>query len=203
MLRSDRALVAPSEHVAFWLTDTDEATADSILDSVRVLPDGWTTVPFAYAYAPLGGDPPRVPGLETELREVWSPDRAPGDWVGIRPAPGSVVETGSTLTVLVSAGEAPVGFVDPDQEITLWHCGIDPTRFAGLRWDTAWPPPFDATNAPSAYREPKNAETFTGHGTMELVAADEAVYTDDGGVVLAFRPAGTRGHGTPVGFGCD
>jgi hypothetical protein len=113
-----------------------------------------------------------------------------------------VVETGSTVTLLRATDEAPVGLVDPDHEITLWHCGIDATGFAGRRWEAAWPPPFDGTNAPFPFNEPKGGKTFTGRGSIELVAADRAVYTDDGGVTVTFRPAGTPGFGTPPDFVC-
>ncbi len=199
LLRTDRELVVPSEGVLFRASGSDQIV-DWILDSVQVLPETWTSVP--YWHSPSAQHPPTVPGLNIGTHDVWRPDAAAGEIVGLRPTSGTVLPVGSTVTLLIQTDRMPLGQVDADHRITTWHCGINPTTFAGRTWEVPWPTPFDGTNAPRPFNDPPPGEAFTGHGSMELVAEDRAVYTDDGGVRLTFLPAGTPGAGTPENFLC-
>lgn len=200
VLRGDQLVIVPSEGVAFQASGPD-SLIDEILDSFQLLPDGWTTVP---AWQDEAGEVGTLSlqDLETEVREVWRPDSVAGEILGLRPTNGTVLPVGSTVTLLIATDKIPVGHVDSDHAITTWHCGINPTTFAGRRWEVPWPTPFDGTNAPRPFNDPPPGEAFTGHGSMELVAEDRAIYTDDGGVQVTFLPAGTPGAGTPENFVC-
>lgn len=116
-----RVFGVPSEGVVFAVTIHDAADGDyaAIRDSVRVLPDGQTTVPLATAggWTPSWGAEPRAvdslvqaiegAGLQTE---VVTPEPAPGGDVAdlpegslldVDPALGSVVDDGAAVTITV------------------------------------------------------------------------------------------------------
>lgn len=61
-------------------------------------------------------------------------------------------------------------------EVELYHCGVEPLVFGGVRWAVP-DPPFDATNAP---------EGFSGTGRFEKKSATAALYFDDSGAVISF-----------------
>lgn len=172
--RGHRTILVPSEGVAF-LVDAPDLKATAMLDTFQVLPDGWTSVPHYFFAA--GGEPPTVDGLETVEREVWRPERDPGDLVRVRPAPGTVLPVGSTLTALIAVPMAPIGYTDAEHRLRLHHCGAAPTRFAGRRWEEV--------------RETLTADLFDSvTGRMRLVGPDRAVWTSPArGARIAFRPA--------------
>lgn len=69
----------------------------------------------------------------------------------------------------------------PDSHVvTLYHCGVNPTRFEGRIWRV--PPestPIDEENVP---------RTFVGRGTMLRVDKNQARFVDESGVELTFLP---------------
>ena len=72
--------------------------------------------------------------------------------------------------------------------ITLWHCGIEPTSFAGGRWYVP-EPPFDETNVGPFL-----------DGEMKLIGLKRAKFTSDDGLrEVVFVPL--RGKWNPPG-GC-
>lgn len=120
----------PDEGVLFAVTiaEAGDASYEAIRDSVRILPDGMTTVPLVTAdgWTPAWGAEPRAAdALVEQLRaagltvEVVTAERAEADiangddaglpkgsYLGVSPELGSVVEEGATVTVTV-AGEPP------------------------------------------------------------------------------------------------
>jgi hypothetical protein len=79
-----------------------EAFADAVLQSVRAVPDGWTTVPYL-RYGTSVDDVRAVlaeTGLEAAIPEVDFPHYA----TGTEPPAGSVVAEGSTVGVTIGDG---------------------------------------------------------------------------------------------------
>ena len=79
-----------------------EAFADAVLQSVRAVPDGWTTVPY-FRYGTSVDDARAVlaeTGLEAAVPEVDFPHYA----TGTEPPAGSVVAEGSTVGVTIGDG---------------------------------------------------------------------------------------------------
>ena len=119
-----RVFAVPTEGVVFAVTINDAADGDyeAIRDSLRILPDGQTTVPLATAdgWTPSWGASPRtvdavVRALEaaglrpdvttaerTRRSDVLIADLPEGSLLGIEPSLGSVIEDGGTVTVTVS-----------------------------------------------------------------------------------------------------
>ena len=95
-----------------------------------------------------------------------------GDFVDCPNLP-TAVPTSSTAAPFAPAPSSPV--TDVPVTVTLGHCGVNDLHSNGMRW-VAIHPPFDATNAPSA---------FTGHGTVSMVGAT-LLYTDAGGATITF-----------------
>lgn len=118
-------VAVPSEHVVLAVTiaDEDDGDYDEIRDSLRILPDGQTTVPLDVGMeTPTWGAEPRVAaelarrleaaGLEVETT-VLDPsaddvgdiaDLPEGSLLDVEPALGSVVDEGATVTITVMGG---------------------------------------------------------------------------------------------------
>jgi hypothetical protein len=122
-----RLFGVPDLGVVFAVTIADEGDGDheAIRDSVRVLPDGLTTVPLEVGsgFTPGYGTEPSLvddvvaavekAGLQADVTRV-SPragdggltgDLPPGSLLEVSPAPGSVVENGATVTITVLGGQ--------------------------------------------------------------------------------------------------
>ena len=122
-----RAVMAvPSRGVAFALhvAESDDVDEPLVRDSLRLLPNGWTTVPMSLrgaGYTRSGGAPPSVTRDYLRLLErgelVAEVERAepPGAEVGgdltslpagalldVRPTPGSPIEEGGRVTLTVT-----------------------------------------------------------------------------------------------------
>ncbi|MBA2560436.1 MAG: META domain-containing protein [Propionibacteriales bacterium] len=86
-----------------------EAIASTIRQSLRVLPRGYTTVPFDSGSKFVGYTGTeaakfmRANGLNVTTVEVASPDVASGALIGIDPQPGSVVHGDESVTLTVGA----------------------------------------------------------------------------------------------------
>jgi hypothetical protein len=139
-----RLFAVPSEGVAFGVTLADAGDGDyeTIRDSLRILPDGATTVPIDVGfggYTPGWGDGPEVvrslvrrieaAGLRAEV--VQPPPPGPGDdvadlvsgsYLGAEPAPGSPIAAGGTVTVTVARVPLPT---------SDWQPGDDAMRALG------------------------------------------------------------------------
>jgi hypothetical protein len=64
--------------------------------------------------------------------------------------------------------------------VTLYHCGVNPTKFDGRTWVVPEEQvPFDELDAPAS---------FVGRGTMVKVQDDKALYVDESGIEIIFRP---------------
>jgi len=125
-----RYVVVPSEDVAFTISGPMGAhkALDAIADSVQILPEGYTTVPFVGSNYPVewnaaiaeaglvpDGTLPCGPNDSCVANPAVRPD----------PAPGTVVAVGSTVTLFPSGPLAtPVGLPTSD-----WEPG-DPSQLA-------------------------------------------------------------------------
>ncbi|MDF1604825.1 hypothetical protein [Nocardioides sp. YIM 152315] len=120
-----RVLAVPSEGVVLAITVADAADGDydEIRDSLRVLPEGQTTVPLDVdGWTPTWGAEPRAAhalvrtleraGLRVEVVEVEPSARddagsgttlPSGSLLDVEPALGSVIDEGGTVTVSVLA----------------------------------------------------------------------------------------------------
>lgn len=118
-----RLFAVPDEGVVFAVTIADCSDADyqAIRDSVRILPEGQTTVPLRaedWGTPGWGAEPDYVPrlvrairgaGLQTEVVEERIPKDSPGmvadlpagSYLGSDPEPGSVVDEGATVRISV------------------------------------------------------------------------------------------------------
>lgn len=126
--RCRRVFAVPSEDVAFGvvIADSGDGSHRAIRESLRVLPDGTTTVPIAWDddlwVTPSYGSPPEVvgryqraleaAGLEVRVEVAPLPgegdvaggtvsDLPPGSLLGVEPQPGTPVDLGSVVTVTV------------------------------------------------------------------------------------------------------
>ena len=121
-----KLFAVPDEDVLFAVSiaDPDDADYAAIRDSLRILPDGMTTVPLATArdgWTPAWGAEPvfvdqltqriEEAGLKVEVEvEETSGDNAAGDFatlpegslLDVSPPLGSVVDEGATVTITVS-----------------------------------------------------------------------------------------------------
>jgi hypothetical protein len=101
------SLVVEAEGVAMTVVSPDQQTIEEVLASVALLPDGQVTIPRQ-----LDDSPEDVAagieqaGLEVDVVEVARPRGQPGYRVEARPAFGSVVPVGSTVTLLVATPAA-------------------------------------------------------------------------------------------------
>jgi hypothetical protein len=100
------ALVARSEGVVMYVTSPHRAVVDSVLDSVMVLPAGWTTIPFNPDLPSLSNEELALEqaGLRVEITRRDLPGRSSGSLLGATPAFGSVVPVGSTVHLVVDSG---------------------------------------------------------------------------------------------------
>ncbi len=130
-----RLFAVPSEGVLFAVTidEPGDASYEAIRDSVRILPEGMTTVPLVTAdgWTPTWGAEPEVAdALVEKLRaaglavEVVTAERADSDsgiaadlpegsYLGASPDLGSVIEEGGTVTVTVAGEPADGGTAVP------------------------------------------------------------------------------------------
>lgn len=120
-----RLFAVPSEGVVFAVTIAEEGDGsyEEIRESVRVLPDGLTTVPLSTAdgWTPTwGAEPPAADalvaaledaGLRVEIETEEVPEESPnadyvsfsaGSLLDVSPELGSVIEVGGTVTVTVA-----------------------------------------------------------------------------------------------------
>mgnify|MGYP000032298378 CR=1 FL=1 len=180
-----RLVVVPSEDVAFTISgpmDTHK-TLDAIADSIQILPEGYTTVPFVEgnnlaAWKTAVAEAGLVPdGALPECEDVLTPkpgvvtnalcDANPP--VRPDPAPGTVVAVGTTVT-LFPPSPAALSLPCDESEQTM------------VMWDLAGP------------GEPTPAQAVAPHaGALTLVeqesAGDTTVFglRDDGSVFRAFQ----------------
>ena len=89
-----------------YVTSSHRAVVDSVLDSVMVLPAGWTTIPFNPDMPFLSHEELALEqtGLRVEITRRDLPGRSSGSLLGATPAFGSVVRVGSTVHVVVDSG---------------------------------------------------------------------------------------------------
>ncbi len=120
-----RLFAVPSEGVVFAVTIAEEGDGsyEEIRDSLRILPDGQTTVPLAIGsgWTPTWGAEPDVTavlvdsledaGLNVEVDTAEPPERSDtglyadlpkGSLLGVSPQLGSVIDVGGTVTVTVA-----------------------------------------------------------------------------------------------------
>lgn len=121
-----RMFAVPSEGVVFAVTIADEGDGsyEDIRDSIRILPDGLTTVPLAISsgWTPAWGADPRAADelvkvfdeaglrVETEVAERSERDDVSsmsasfpaGTLLDVSPSLGSVIEEGGTVTITVA-----------------------------------------------------------------------------------------------------
>ena len=120
-----RMFAVPSRGIVFAVTiaEEEDGSYEEIRDSLRVLPDGLTTVPLATAdgWTPSWGAEPRAvaalvdalqaAGLRAQIVRAERPkggsaglvaDLPAGSLLGVRPELGSVVDVGGTVTITVS-----------------------------------------------------------------------------------------------------
>ncbi len=119
-----QVFAVPDEGVVFAVTIHDEADGDyeAIRDSLRILPEGMTTVPLATAggWTPSWGAEPRTAdavveavdsaGLVAEVVTAERPkganvdiaDLPKGSLLDVAPSLGSVIDVGGTVTITVS-----------------------------------------------------------------------------------------------------
>ncbi len=85
--------------------------------------------------------------------------------------------------VMVVQSEMPplTEWLQPNSHVvTLYHCGVNPTKFDGRTWAVPEEQvPFDELDAPAS---------FVGRGTMAKVQDDKALYEDESGIEIVFRP---------------
>lgn len=190
-------VVVPSEDVVITLFGPERVqdTLDAIADSVQILPEGYTTVPFVEgnnlaAWKAAIAEAGLVPdGAPPECEDVLTPQ--PGvstsalcearPRMRLEPGPGSVVVVGSTVTLFPS--QPPGTPVEPPSarvKVEMNHCFVLPVAFDGRQWNV----PFDKQFG-SGGLWPKN---WRGVGVMTRVSADRARFADDGGAEVMFRP---------------
>lgn len=104
------ALVAETQDVVMVASSSKPTVVESVLDSVRVLPDGWTTVP----YDPNGPVANTVAwmedvGLTVEVTYEERPGLSNGVLLAADPELASVTEAGSTVELRVSRSEPGKG----------------------------------------------------------------------------------------------
>ena len=120
-----RLFAVPSEGVVFAVTIAEEGDGSyaEIRDSLRILPDSLTTIPLAAddGRTPTWGAGPAVTnglvdtlddaGLRVEMETAQRPDadssadyatHPPGSLLDVKPALGSVIDVGGTVTVTVA-----------------------------------------------------------------------------------------------------
>lgn len=159
---------------------SDHATIaiGAIRDSLQVLPDGYTTVPFI----PYGTEAQvvtamRAAGLATEVEYTTCPANADCFFgvTGVEPAVGTVVREGSAVGVTVLTDETPVGprrdlAIGEAGPMTLWlHCGLEYVKVGDQVWQTeargdggpplGWPEQLSGT----ATRTDEDTITFTSN----------------------------------------
>ncbi len=120
-----RLFAVPSAGIAFAVTlaDAEDGDYETIRDSLRILPEGVTTVPLDAGfggYTPSYRDEPEVvsslvkkieaAGLVAEVVQAPPPgpdsdlaaDLVPGSYLGAQPELGSAIEKGDTVTITVA-----------------------------------------------------------------------------------------------------
>lgn len=94
-------IVVPSEGVVLTIRAGGDADAD--IDSLRLLPEGYTTVPYIEPGTPNGPAGNLILGARLRVDQAWEP--APGGYSGripvtvVAPEAGSVVAVGSIVTI--------------------------------------------------------------------------------------------------------
>jgi len=86
------------------------------------------------------------------------------------------------VTVVIGSELPPLAkWYTPDSHVvTLYHCGVNPTQFEGRVWVVPEDQlPLDGQDSP---------KSFVGRGTMVEVGQDKALYVDESGVRIVFRP---------------
>lgn len=123
--------------------------------------------------------------LVIEVEPTNAPAGAQGGTIlRMEPAPGTVVDPGSTLTL----------FVAPDRELQtgerelrlLTHCGLSfPLRFQGTYWLPVDPKLRRSINPPSGF----SSHGYYDRGTIRRVDHDSVIYTSSAGVEVEYEPA--------------
>ncbi|MBA2445542.1 MAG: hypothetical protein H0V49_09450 [Nocardioidaceae bacterium] len=134
-------------------------------------------------------------GLAAAAVEERQSRRPGGQLIQTRPAVGTVVSVGSTVTWVV-AGERKTG-ISPDPPANVvrsfrfdlqTHCGIRYAAFAGRTWAT--PLLSDGSNNP-----PRGWENPSQPGHIYLLANGTAIFTSPGSPDLRFHPTGAEREG--------
>lgn len=113
---------------------------------------------------------------------------------GFDPSKGRVMLKLSGWIGTVAAVLALVGCTGPDDvlpppvpptpqavemSVTLYHCGLNPITYQGMKWEVPDPAPFDNLNYPARWR---------GHGVVTEVSPTRLLYRDDSGVEVLYLP---------------
>lgn len=100
---STGVLVVPSEKAVFVVTSPDNHIVDRILDSLIVVPEGYVSIPFD-PNGPLENSITRMTNAGLDVKTVERPRKgwSSGSLRRARPALGSVVPVGSTVTLVTT-----------------------------------------------------------------------------------------------------
>jgi hypothetical protein len=102
-----QSIVVPEEQVVFTLSVADKPTLQAIRESLRSLPEGFTSVPFGLAGTANPSTLVERAGLEASIVEKARPTLAGGTLLDVVPAPGSVLALGDGVTLTVVPGDPP------------------------------------------------------------------------------------------------
>lgn len=94
--------------------------------------------------------------------------------------PTPTTPTASTNPRSTPSTSVPVLPTQPPVEriqVSLYHCGFRPLSYDGKTWEVPEPTPFDATNAPEAWK---------GTGTITSITETSLEYLDDSGIEVGF-----------------
>ncbi len=185
---AEGVLVIPSESLLVWVDSPKPETVDEVLASVTLLPEGFVAVPSAEGPWPATREKIEEVGLAVAAVEERRSRWPGGKLIQTRPAVGTVVSVGSTVTLVV-AGEGKTG-ISPDPPANVvrsfrfdlfTHCGVRYAFFAGRTWAT--PLLSDGRHNP-----PRGWEDPTQPGRIYLLANGEAIFTSPGHRDLRYHP---------------
>lgn len=98
------AMVVPSEHLLIWVDSPDAEVVTDILNSVMSLPEGYVAIPSAEGSWEATREAMVRVGLEVSVTrtDAFINGTRAGDIIHTAPALGSVVEEGSSVTVVIA-----------------------------------------------------------------------------------------------------
>ncbi len=102
-----QAVGVPDLNVLFVATAPSRSAVEAIVESLRLLPDGYITVPFDPYWRQDLATTLREAGLHVQVTKVERPELSGGTLVALRPPPGSVIRVGDSVTLTLAAGSSP------------------------------------------------------------------------------------------------